>query len=342
MYATHPPLLQRIAALDPTFTRRSARRSCRSSSPQQPPDGLAEDAALGLVGAAAPRPAPRPAPTRSDATVRVDPSGVSARVRSVDPDDLARGARLSARIPARLRTAASQAQHGGAARARDAARRTARVRERAAADHRRRAGASRRARGRDGLATEVGRPGRRCCGCPSPSWPLPQLTARPVAERTALAAALDDLARADGTITVFEYCLAKVVGDYLLDAESPRARSRAGRAPVRAVEDAAVTLLAVVAAAGNADPAAAGQAFAAAVARLLPGRALPFAPPADPWRALDAGWDPLNTLDPRNKQVLIESVVAAVSADGVLAPEEAELLRATCSILRCPLPPLVA
>jgi hypothetical protein len=171
---------------------------------------------------------------------------------------------------------------------------------------------------------------------------LPQLTARPVAERTALRRALDELARADATITVFEYCLAKVVGGYLLDAESPRERSRPGRAPVRAVEDAALTLLAVVAAAGNADGAAAGRAFAAAASRLVPGRQVPFVPPAEPCAALDAGWGPLNTLDPRNKQVLVESLVAAVSDDGVLTAAEAELLRTACTVLRCPLPPLVA
>jgi hypothetical protein len=132
------------------------------------------------------------------------------------------------------------------------------------------------------------------------------------------------------------------VGSYLLDAASPRSRSRPGRTPVRAVQDAALTLLAAVAAAGNPDPAAAQRAFVAAVARLLPGTSVPYAPPGDPWRALDAGWEPLNSLDPRNKQVLVEALVAAVSDDGVLSAEEAELLRTACALLRCPLPPLVA
>jgi hypothetical protein len=69
---------------------------------------------------------------------------------------------------------------------------------------------------------------------------------------------------------------------------------------------------------------------------------VPYAPPGDPWRALDAGWEPLNQLNPRNKQVLVESIVAAVSDDGQLTAAEAELLRTTCALLRCPLPPLVA
>jgi uncharacterized membrane protein YebE (DUF533 family) len=69
---------------------------------------------------------------------------------------------------------------------------------------------------------------------------------------------------------------------------------------------------------------------------------VPYVPPGDAWQALDAGWEPLNSLNPRNKQVLVEALVAAVSADGVLTAEEAELLRTACALLRCPLPPLVA
>ena len=69
---------------------------------------------------------------------------------------------------------------------------------------------------------------------------------------------------------------------------------------------------------------------------------VPFAPPAEAWRALDAGWGPLNALDPRNKQVLVEALVIAVSDDGVLAGPEAELLRTACALLHCPLPPLLA
>ncbi len=170
----------------------------------------------------------------------------------------------------------------------------------------------------------------------------PQLSARPPKERAALSTALDELARADGRITVFEYSLTRLIGAYLVDAGNPVARSRPGRAAVSAVRDAALNLLAAVSAAGNPDPSAAEHAFQAAAAHLLPGVQVPFAPPAEAWRALDAGWEPLNALDPRNKQVLIEALVIAVSDDGVLQAPEAELLRTACALLRCPLPPLLA
>jgi hypothetical protein len=170
----------------------------------------------------------------------------------------------------------------------------------------------------------------------------PQLAARPPADRAALTATLDDLAAADRVVSVFEYCLTRVVGSYLQDAAAPRASSRPGSAPVSRVQDAAITLLAVVAALGNSDVEAADRAFKAATARLMPGTPVAFDPPPEPWPALDAGWPALNDLDPRNKQMLIESIAAAVSDDGVVTASEAELLRCACIMLRCPIPPLIA
>jgi Zn-dependent protease with chaperone function len=339
LYATHPPLLKRITALDPTMTSDELARLQQQYAAQPPPDGLAEDASLGLVGGGT-RSAPRPAPPSDDARVHVDPATVSSRVRSSNADDLARGARLSARIPAPFRTAASQASTAVPlvlSMLLDERPEVRDVQLRAVAT---RLGAP-TAQATQTLVAELTRldPVLRL---PVVAIAAPQLAARPVADRDALIATLDELARADGSITVFEYCLCRVVGSYLLDAASPRQRSGPGRAPVRAVEDAALTLLAAVAAAGNPDPVAAERAFRAAAARLLPGRSVPYTAPGDAWRALDAGWEPLNGLDPRNKQVVVESLVAAVSDDGVLTAAEAELLRTACAMVHCPLPPLVA
>jgi Zn-dependent protease with chaperone function len=339
LYATHPPLPERIAALDPTF-RAEQVRALKEQFAQQQPDGLAEDAALGLAGPVSGRPSPRSAASRADATVRVDPSSITERVATLTPEDLARGARLSAQIPAAFRTLASQAS-------------TAVPLVLALLIDGR---PDVRARQLQVVATRLGPPTADAAARYAPDvarlapvlrLPLadiaaPQLAARPQPDRAALAATLDDLARADNTITVFEYCLTRVVGSHLADAASPGPRSRPGRAEVSKVRDAAVALVAAVAAAGNSDPAAAQRAFAVAVARLLPGTTVPFSPPGDPWRALDAGWEPLNSLDGRNKQVLIEALVIAVSDDGLLTAEEAELLRTACAMLHCPLPPLVA
>lgn len=331
LYATHPPLLQRIAALDPTFNADEVDR-LKQEFAQHAPDGMAEDASLGLAGATK--------PTQLAAATPVQPAAISARVGTLSADDLARGVALSDRIPAEYRTAASQGSTAAPlvlALLFDA-------------------DPEIRVRQLRGVAARMGEPTAQATQSlaqqlpvlddvlrlPVVSLAVPQLAARPQVDRDALVATLDDLARADGVIDVFEYCLTRLVGSYLADAGAPRSRSRSGRAPVRAVQDAALTLLAAVAAAGNDKPDAAQRAFTAAATRLLPGTSVPYAPPGDPWRALDAGWEPLDGLDPRNKQVLVEALVAAVSDDGVLTAAEGELLRTACALLRCPLPPLVA
>ncbi|HEU5266723.1 MAG TPA: M48 family metallopeptidase [Jatrophihabitans sp.] len=333
LLATHPPLLDRIVALDPTFDV-DAVRALQDRYAQQRPDGLAEDAQLGLAGApAAARPAAPPQ------IARVEPAAIRERVATLSRDDLAVGARINAMIPAQLRTAASQ--QGTAVPLVLAM----------LLDPREDVGAAQAQliRGRLGATTaaEAARFYPAVAGLdpilrlPIVSIAAPLLAARPLPERQALVTTLDELARADDTITVFEYSLTRLIGAYLLDAGDPLPRSRPGRGRVEAVREAALTLLAVVSAAGNADPAAAQRAFAAATAHLLPGATVRYAPPPQPWRALDAGWEPLNSLDPHNKQVLVEALVLAVADDGVLQAAEAELLRTTCAMLRCPLPPLL-
>jgi hypothetical protein len=256
------------------------------------------------------------------------------------PDDLARGVRISAQLPDDLRTAASQGSTAVPVVLAMLLDEHDDVRDRQLRSVGARLGAGVRAACLDLAPRLADLPP--LLRLPLAALAVPQLTARPPAERAALTTALDELARADGRITVFEYSLTRLVGAYLADAGDPVARSRPGRASVSAMRDSALTLLAAVSAAGNDDPAAAQHAFATAAAHLMPGASVPFAPPAEAWRALDAGWGPLNSLDPRNKQVLVEALVIAVSDDGVLRPAEAELLRTACAMLRCPLPPLLA
>jgi tellurite resistance protein len=57
--------------------------------------------------------------------------------------------------------------------------------------------------------------------------------------------------------------------------------------------------------------------------------------------ALEAVWPALNRLNPAAKQMMVEAVTAAVSHDGRVSVEEAELLRTVCSVMHCPLPPML-
>jgi hypothetical protein len=155
-------------------------------------------------------------------------------------------------------------------------------------------------------------------------------------------ATFDALVAADNRITLFEYSLTRLLRTYILDARDPQRRSRLGRGTLASAPTQATVLLTAVAAAGNADPNAARHAYESAFASLFPGQAVSaYALPGDLARTLDAGWDVLDGLAPRDKQRLIEAVVVAICDDGVFEVAEAELLRVTCALLHAPLPPLL-
>jgi Zn-dependent protease with chaperone function len=333
LWATHPPLLERIQALEPGFDARAAAQLAEQYA-ATPPNGMSEDAALGLVGAGGPPPAGAP-------TVAVAPGALAARVGTFGPDDLARGAALSAQIPQQFRELASQPSTAVALVLSLLLDRDASVRERQLdlIAHRI---STRDAQVASALFAGVAELSP-LLRLPLVSISMTALSARPPAQVTALIATLDGLAIADGTYTVSEYCLTRLVASYLRDASDPARRSRVGRTSIAQLQNAALTLLAVVAAAGNDDPAAQQRAFTAGVGRLLPGGAVPpFAPAADFVKALDSAWGPLDSLDPQHKRALIEALVAAVNDDGVLAVAEAELLRTACALLHCPLPAMLA
>mgnify|MGYP000390800205 CR=1 FL=1 len=79
----------------------------------------------------------------------------------------------------------------------------------------------------------------------------------------------------------------------------------------------------------------------AGMARVLPRVNAPYAPPPNMLATLDSLWPVLDAIEPVGKELLIEGLVAAISSDGQVAVEEAELLRVVCASLHCPLPPML-
>jgi Zn-dependent protease with chaperone function len=337
LFASHPPLMDRIVALDPSFKAEQVAK-LQEQWAAAPPNGLAEDAALGLVGATplAPAPAPTAAPTQ----VPVQPAQVSGRVGTMSQSDLYRGQQLSARVPQRYRQLAGQASTA-----------VPLVLAMALGDE-----DSVRSRQLVSIATRLGDDTAAATAqmtadlealplllrLPVVSIAVPALGARPPQQVRALIATLDDMALADGSISVFEYCLTRMIGGYARDVADPSGRSKPGNASVASVQSAATTLVAAIAAAGNPDQAAEERAFTNAMRYLMPSSQVVFHPPSDVWRALDSVWDPLDSLDAANKQRLIEALVVAISDDGQLGIAEAELLRTACGLLHCALPSFVA
>ena len=158
-------------------------------------------------------------------------------------------------------------------------------------------------------------------------------------ERVTLLALIDELMRSDNRIEVFEFCLAKLVSVSLRDELAARDPHGADKLTARAAEIA--TLFAVVAAAGAADEVDARRAYEAGLSRVLPGLRPAFVRPVDWPVALDTALTRLETLHPFAKRAVVEGLVTTIAHDGQLVLAEAELLRAVCASLQCPLPPLL-
>ena len=323
LFATHPPLHERITALDPTF-READVEMLAERRHVEPPDGLAEDVTRGLA----------PAP------VAVTPAQVSARAGTLTPADLGHGAALGAQVPPHIHQLAGQPSTAASVvlamlvsgdpglRATQ----LAAVQERLGIDA---------ARSVDALVVEVAAlPAY--LRLPVVGIASPQVTGGTDHEQQALMAALDDLALADGDVSLFEYCLTRTVRATVLDAADPARRSRPGSVKVRQATGEIVTVLTALARSGNPDPVAARQAFAAAFTHLQTGAPVPEMRAADTWRQLDACWPALDGLARLEKRLLVEAMVFAVLDDGKLSTQEAELLRAACALVHVPLPALIA
>jgi uncharacterized tellurite resistance protein B-like protein len=172
---------------------------------------------------------------------------------------------------------------------------------------------------------------------------LPQLAAHPRDYQDRLVAALNDLAVADGTVTMFEYCVTRLVWNYLRDAADPSRRSKVGNGSLNDVRPVVRTLLATLAVASGSDQDTGRRAFNGALRRLYGDAATDDNPRRLSWQeTLDDGWAALDALEPRAKQALVEAMVVAVLDDGAVTAAEAELLHAACGLLHVPLPALLS
>ncbi|MDE2408376.1 MAG: M48 family metallopeptidase [Xanthomonadaceae bacterium] len=333
LFATHPPLLERIQALQPGFRSEQLER-LQARWQTQPPDGLQEDLTLGLsAGGQARLPSPRQ-------RLPVAPATVSAQVSRPGNDDYQRADSIAAILPDALRDLAHGreqvmplllamllAEEGPLQDA-----------QRQAIDARLGAGTAAQALRIHQQLTADLHPALRL---PLAALAFPGLRQRPRPALEQFLACVEDVIQADGQVSLFEYCLGKLLNVQVREALDPARHIRFGRRKPGSVRNEFATLLAVVAQAGNADEAAARRAYLAGLQRVLPRDHLPYAPPVEGVLALDAVWAPLDALDPLAKQVLVEAITEAVSSDGQISVAEAELLRMICAVLHCPLPPVL-
>ena len=339
LFATHPPLVDRIHALDPTFQPGDLDRLAQRWA-HEPPSGMQEDLAMGLApttrGTVPPLPeadirTPMPAEL---VVAQVATSSGAARVRAaaiidqIPEEFLDRARTPDTVIPLLFGLLMSpdppirQAQHAAlAAGHADADPQHAR----ALAD-----AAWAEANALAGLHPVL--------RLPLAQLAFPALRQHSRHDQERVMAEVTALVEADNRITVFEYCLSRLLRGELRESTRARSSWRADRRRITANSSAVATLFAVLAQVGNDDPGQARTAYEAGAQRVLPGRAMPYAPPTSGVTALEPLWSTLDRLHPDDKSLLVQGAVEVISRDGVMTVTEIELLRTVCALLHCPLP----
>lgn len=171
---------------------------------------------------------------------------------------------------------------------------------------------------------------------------FPALKRRPRPEIDRCVQTLDALIHADGRVDLDEYCLAKLVQAQVVAALDPAAGFKPGTLKLGAAQDELRDLAALVAHFGNDDDATAQRAFQAAMHDALPNASILYALPEDWQAALDRALATLARLAPEGKQLTVRALTRAIAADGKVTVAESEMLRVVCAVLGCPLPPLLS
>jgi Zn-dependent protease with chaperone function len=334
LFATHPPLFDRILALDKTFRPESFGELARKWS-KSPPVGMDEDVALGLAGDG-PRPSVLPG---QRAELAVNPVAVASQVGNPASDDFRRAGAIHEALPEELREAVGTPSHAmgvvlallldgdAAIRARQLAEIAERIDE----------ATSEAALPR---AAQV-RALHPMLRLPLAALAFPLLRRRPRGELERFLQTCDVLIHIDGHVGLFEYCLARLLRRQVIESLDPSRYPAVGKRKLAQCREALAHLFAVIAQHGHEDAGQARIAYEAGLARTLPGVAFDYRPPQAWIAALDESLATLDAVDATGKQLLVEGLVAAISQDGRVAVAEAELLRVVCAGLHCPLPAML-
>lgn len=336
--ATHPPIHERIRALDRSARHRrlqgaddAAYSAGDSGAGDAGRAGLSPLSTGSRAQAAALSTGSRPRPHGAES---LTPAALAGRAGTVDPALAPHaGDRLRA-IPAAVRDAATPWQAAevmiALALSGDAG-----VRERQLDAVRRRFGGE-CGRRVEGLFLRV-RDLEPRLRLPAAQSVFPRLRGLPMQGRSDLSALLVELARADGVMDVFEFCLARLASTWLRDMR--QSRGPAGKGTPDELGDARRLLLSALAWHGAVgQPEAAREALAAGFGRLgYPSPASATLP--EDWQPrLWRAFDRLDGLDPHDKREVVAAMAAVALHDGVVHPAESELLRTACAVLHCPLP----
>ncbi len=172
---------------------------------------------------------------------------------------------------------------------------------------------------------------------------FPALRRRPEKDLIDLLRLIEQLVACEGRIDVFEYSLARLTARQIKDALQPGRVRPGGSKTLSQRQDEVITVFGILAWHGHRDePALALAAFQAGLEGLIspaPG-ALPS---TEGWpEKLDRALARLDDLSPKAKQTLVAGLARCAMHDDHLADQEMELLRVICGLIHVPLPLLDA
>lgn len=167
---------------------------------------------------------------------------------------------------------------------------------------------------------------------------FPALRQLPRDERVKLMACLNGMLQREGRMSLPTYALRKLAQVQLRDDLDPR--GRVGKLSLSTMSRELQVLFAVLAQHGHSEQSEARQAYEVGIGLVLPHQRAVYVAPEHWAPQLDVALTRLDRLTPQAKEQLVQALVRTIVSDRRLTVGEAELLRAVCASLHCPLPPL--
>jgi hypothetical protein len=173
---------------------------------------------------------------------------------------------------------------------------------------------------------------------------FPMLRSRPRSQMEFLLKLVRRLIEVDGHVDLSEFCIYRVMASHLSQAADPLADKAGNRVPRKKARDAALDVLRIVADQGNDDEEAREHAYQAGLATFGKWASAKEARSdgGETIEVLGRSLDALRKMNSTGRKSLLQAVSNTITHDGKLRLREAELLHAICASLDCPLPPLSA
>jgi Zn-dependent protease with chaperone function len=172
---------------------------------------------------------------------------------------------------------------------------------------------------------------------------FPALKLRPEQQRDFFLELVKRLIELDGVVDLSEYCFYRVLSSAFKRVADPSGRRERNRAGKKAIRRAAIDLVMAVAHYGHDTVEERVSAFRAGVAEF--GKWAADAEYEDKelrnTAMLDHSLDVLGKMNSAGSRSLLQALVKSVGHDGRISTVEAELLQTICASLDCPLPPIL-